>query len=224
MKEKMEVVDMRIAIPTNGGGLNDTVAPVFARAPAFYIADVDEKGNVASEKVIQNGAAMTGGGAGPMAVQTLINEGVEAIVAPQVGPNALGAIQAAGIRLYQVAPGTPVEEAIKAVTSGNAGQFTMPAPAAPMPPAAPVAPGNPTTSASAYGPYPTTPTYPPYPAYGYGPGWGRGWGRGGGWGRGRGWGRGGGRGGRGWGAQLGYCPWTGQPSRRTWLARFFGWW
>ncbi|WP_297068850.1 NifB/NifX family molybdenum-iron cluster-binding protein [Thermococcus sp.] len=211
---------MKVAVPTNGGGLNDTVAPVFARAPAFFIAEVDEKGNVTNEKVIQNGAAMAGGGAGPMAVQTLINEGVEAIVAPQVGPNALGAIGAAGIRLYQIAPGTPVEEAIKAVTSGNAGQFTMPAPATPMPPAAPLAPRTSTTPAPAYGPYPTTPAYPPYPTYGYGfgPGRGRGWGRGGGWGRGFG------RGGRGWGAQLGYCPWTGQPSRRTWLARFFGWW
>ncbi|MEO2151051.1 MAG: NifB/NifX family molybdenum-iron cluster-binding protein, partial [Thermococcus sp.] len=111
---------MRIAIPTNGGGLNDTVAPVFARAPAFLIVDVDENGNVVGEKVIQNPAMNAAGGAGPLAVQTLINEGVEAIVAPQVGPNALGAIQAAGIKLYQVAPGTSVEEAIKAVTSGSA--------------------------------------------------------------------------------------------------------
>ncbi|AEK71989.1 iron-molybdenum cofactor-binding protein [Thermococcus sp. 4557] len=204
---------MRIAIPTNGGGLEDTVAQVFARAPAFLIADVDENGNVTNSRVIQNGAAMAGGGAGPMAVQTLINEGVEAVIAPQVGPNALGAIQAAGIRLYQVAPGTPVEEAIKAVTSGSVGQFT-----APVPPA----PATSTAPAPAYGPYPATPAYPAYPAYGYG--WGRGWGRGGGWGRGRGLGRGWGRGGRGWGARLGYCPWTGQPSRRTWRARFFGWW
>ncbi|HDZ35419.1 MAG TPA: dinitrogenase iron-molybdenum cofactor [Thermococcus sp.] len=200
---------MRIAIPTNGGGLEDTVAPLFARAPAFLIADVDEKGNVINSEVIQNGAAVAGGGAGPMALQTLINEGVEAIVAPQVGPNALGAIQAAGIKLYQVAPGTPVEEAIKAAVSGSVSQFT--APAAP-------APAAPTAPAPAYGPYSAT------PAYGYGPGWGRGWGRGGGWGRGRGFGRGWGRGGRGWGARLGYCPWTGQPSRRAWLARFFGRW
>ncbi|AJC72022.1 iron-molybdenum cofactor-binding protein [Thermococcus guaymasensis DSM 11113] len=196
---------MRIAIPTNGGGLEDTVAPVFARAPAFAIIDVEGE-EVKNVKVIQNPAMNAAGGAGPMAVQTLINEGVDAIVAPQVGPNALGAIQAAGIRLYQVAPGTPVEEAVKAVTSGSAGQFT-----------APVAP---TAPAPAYGPYPATPAYP---AYGFGPGWGRGWGRGGGWGRGRGWGRGWGRGGRGWGARLGYCPWTGRPSRRT-LRWLYGWW
>ncbi len=166
---------MRIAVPTNGGGREDTVAPpVFARAPAFYIADVDENGNIVSEKVIQNSAAMAGGGgAGPMAVQTLINEGVEAIIAPQVGPNALGAIQAAGIKLYQVAPpGTPVEEAIKSVVSGGAAQFTAPAPQAPVVPAAP--PATPATPVPpAYGP-----AYPAYPAYGYGfgPGWGRGWG------------------------------------------------
>ena len=203
--EADEVMEMRIAVPTNGGGRNDTVAPVFARAPAFYIADVDEKGNIVSEKVIQNSAAMAGGGAGPMAVQTLINEGVEAIVAPQVGPNALGAIQAAGIRLYQVAPGTPVEEAIKAVTSGSVEQFRAPAaPAAPVP----AIPVTPMATTPAYGQYPV-------PAYGYGPGWG--------WGRGRGWGRGWGRGGRGWGARLGYCPWTGQPSRRT-LRWLYGWW
>ncbi|NJE31433.1 dinitrogenase iron-molybdenum cofactor [Thermococcus sp. 18S1] len=191
---------MRIAVPTNGGGLEDTVAPVFARAPAFLIVDVDENGNVTSSRVIQNGAAMAGGGAGPMAIQTLINEGVEAVIAPQVGPNAMGAAQAAGIRVYQVVPGTPVEEAIKAVVNGSVGQFT-----APVPPA------------------PATPTYPPYPAYGYGFGPGRGQGRGGGWGRGRGFGRGWGRGGRGQGSRLGYCPWTGQPSRRA-LRWLYGRW
>ncbi|NJE53688.1 NifB/NifX family molybdenum-iron cluster-binding protein [Thermococcus sp. 21S9] len=204
---------MKIAIPTNGGGLNDTVAPVFARAPAFLIVDIDENGNVVNEKVIQNPAMNATGGAGPLAVQTLINEGVEAIVAPQVGPNALGAIQAAGIRLYQVAPGTPVEEAIRAVTSGSApsASTTVPAPAyGPYP----VAPATPAT--------PTAPAYPAYPPYGYGFGPGRGWGRG--WGRGRGFGRGFGRGrGRGWGARLGYCPWTGQPSRRA-LRWLYGWW
>ncbi|ASJ11110.1 dinitrogenase iron-molybdenum cofactor [Thermococcus sp. P6] len=191
---------MKIAIPTNGGGVNDTVAPVFARAPAFLIADVDENGEIINSKVLQNGAAMVGGGAGPMAVQTLVNEGVEAVVAPQVGPNALGALQAAGIRVHQVAPGTPVEEAIKTALSGKA-TFT-----APVPPA----------QAPAYNQYPPAPAYPAYPAYGFGPGRG--------WRRGRGFGRGWGRGGRGWGARLGYCPWTGQPSRRSWFARFFGWW
>lgn len=197
-----EVVEMRIAIPTKGGGLEDTVAPVFARAPAFAIVDVENE-EVKNVKVIQNPAMNATGGAGPLAVQMLINEGVEAIVTPHVGPNALGALQAAGIKLYQVAPGTLVEEAVKAVTSGSVGQFTTPAQVLGASPAAP-----------AYGSYPVTQAHP---AYGYGFGWGRGWGRG------RGFGRGWGRRDRGWGARLGYCPRTGQPSKRT-LRWLYGWW
>ncbi len=201
MHKIIEVVDMRIAVPTNGGGREDTVAPVFARAPAFYIADVDENGNIVGEKVIQNSAAMVGRGTGPMVMQTLINEGVEAIIAP-LGPKAFGLIRAAGIKLYQVAPGTLVEEAIKSVVRNRAGQFTEPAPQAPVAPVTPVTPAT-----------PATPVYPAYPAYGFGYGWGRGLGRGRCFGR-----------GRGWGARLGYCPWWGLPNRRNWFAGFLGRW
>ena len=152
---------MRIAIPTNGGGFNDSVAPVFARAPAFYIADIDENGNVVSEKVVQNPASTAGGGAGPMAVQALINEGVEAIVAPQVGPNALGALQAAGIKLYQVNPGTPVRNAVEALLRGELPTASVPQEE-------------------------TGPGYGPGTGRGMGRGMGRGRRHGGGWGRGRG--------------------------------------
>ncbi len=200
-----EVMKMRIAIPTNAGGLEDTVAPVFGRAQTFTIVDVDENGEVRDVKVIQNPAMNAAGGAGPMAIQTLLNEGVEAIVAPQLGPNAAMAAQAAGLRVYTVAPGTPAKEAINAVKGSpvQTGTVTFPATAPVLP-----APG-------------TAPVYGPYPAYGPTWGYGFGWGRG--WGRGRGFGRGWGRGGRGWGARLGYCPWTGMPSRRT-LRWYYGWW
>jgi len=197
---------MRIAIPTNVGGLEDTVAPVFGRSQTFTIVDVDENGEAREVKVIQNPAMNAAGGAGPMAIQTLLNEGVEAIVAPQLGPNAAMAAQAAGLKVYTVALGSPVKDAIN-VVKGTPTQ--MPAYPAPIRPMGPIG----TETYPAYGP-----AYAPYPAYGpawgYGPGWGRGWGRG----FGRGWGRGG----RGWGARLGYCPWTGIPNRRN--RRFYGWW
>lgn len=192
---------MRIAIPSaNGGGLEDTIAPVFARAPVFTIVDV-ENGEIKNVKVIQNQAAYAGGGAGPMAVQMLINEGVDTIIAPQVGPNAMGALQAAGIAYYLFPAGTPIKEAVEKVIKGETQQVAQQT-------YLPVVPANP----PAYGPAPA----PSYPPYGYG------WGRGRGFGR--GFGRGWGRGGRGWGAGLGYCPWTGMPNRRSWLSRYFGWW
>lgn len=190
---------MRIAVPSsNGGGLEDTLAPVFARAPVFTIVDV-ENNEIKNVRTLQNQAAYAGGGAGPMAVQMLINEGVDTVVTAQIGPNAIGAIQAAGIRYYTFPAGTPIKEAIESIIKGGAPSQT--APAFPQAPFQPPQPGQ------------YYPPAPPYPAYGYGFGFGRGRGRGGR-----------GRGGYGWGARLGYCPWTGMPNRRSWLARFFGWW
>lgn len=187
------MVKMKIAVPSSTkGGLEDTIAPVFARSPVFTIVEV-ENGEIKNVKTIQNPAAGAPSGAGIMAVQTLINEGVDTIIAPQLGPNALGAIQAAGIRVYTFQPGTPIREAVESVIKGGTSQITqsqLPAPASPVPPA---------------------PAYGPAYGFGYGFGWGRGFGRG--WGR----------GGRGWGARLGYCPWTGMPSRRT-LRWLYGWW
>ncbi len=191
------MVSMKIAVPSSAnGGLEDTIAPVFARAPVFTIIEV-ENGEIKNVKTIQNPAVSVPSGAGPMAVQMLINEGVDTIITPQLGPNALGAIQAAGINVYTFPPGIPIREAIESVIKG-APQTAQPQVAAPT---------YPVPSAPAYGP-----AYP-IPAYGFGYGWGRG----------RGWGRGWGRGGRGWGARLGYCPWTGMPSRRT-LRWLYSWW
>jgi len=156
---------MRIAIPSsNGGGLEDTVAPVFARAPVFTIVDV-ENNEIRNVRTLQNQAAYAGGGAGPMAAQMLINEGVDTVIAAQVGPNAIGAIQAAGIRYYTFPAGTPIKEAVESVIQGKAPSQT-----------APVFPQAPT-----YGPVPAQagqyyPPMPPYPAYGYGFGFGRGFG------------------------------------------------
>ncbi|WP_042682751.1 NifB/NifX family molybdenum-iron cluster-binding protein [Thermococcus paralvinellae] len=151
---------MKIAVPSSAnGGLDDTIAPVFARAPVFTIIEV-ENGEIKDVKTIQNPAVNAPSGAGAMAVQMLINEGIDTVIVPQFGPNALGAIQAAGIRVYTFQPGTQIKEAVESVIKG-----------APQT-------AQPQVTAPAYG-----------PAYGFGYGWGRGrgWGRGGGRG-GRGWG------------------------------------
>ncbi|NJE25105.1 dinitrogenase iron-molybdenum cofactor [Thermococcus sp. MV5] len=199
---------MRIGISSStNGGLEDTIAPVFARAPVFTIVDV-ENGEIKNVRVLQNQAAYAGGGAGPIAVQTLINEGVDTIIASQIGPNAMSAIQAAGIKYYTFPAGTSIKEAVDRIIKGE-----TPSPASEFP----QAPSYPPVQVPSQNPQ-YYPPIPPYPAYGFG--WGGGRGRG----IGRGFGRGWGRGGRGWGARLGYCPWTGMPNRRNRIARYFGWW
>ncbi len=144
---------MKIAISTNSGGLEDTVSPVFARAPTFTIAEV-ENGKIKDVRVMQNPAAMAGGGAGIQAAQLLVNEGVQAVVAGNFGPNSSGILAQAGISMIS-SPGTKVEDAVKSAEKG------APAPQAQTA----AAPAN-------------------YPAqsYGYGFGPGMGYGRGAGWG------------------------------------------
>ncbi len=145
---------MRIAVSTNNGGLEDTVSPVFARAPTFTIADV-ENGKIKDVRVIQNPAAMAGG-AGIQAAQTLINEGVQAVIAGNFGPNASGILTQAGIAMIS-SPGTKVEDAVKSAEKGE----------------------TPATLGAQSAPSYQIPQYTA-PAIPYGPGFG--WGRGAGWG------------------------------------------
>ncbi len=106
---------IRIAFATNSGGLEDTIAERFGRAPTFTIVDVDlETGKVLNVRVVRNPGAEAGSGAGVKAVQTLINEGVQVAVGPQPGPNAMIALESAGIRV-KVYTGMKVKEALEKV-------------------------------------------------------------------------------------------------------------
>ena len=154
---------MKIAIPSaNGGGLNHTIAPVFARAPAFTIVDV-ENGEIKNVKVIQNQAMNAPSGAGPMVVQRLIDEGVDIVIAPQIGPNAIGALQAAGVKVYTFPPGTPIKEAVEKVSKGEIPQPSEYPQPFQAPPQAPYPPQQ--SQVPPY--YPPTPQpqayYPPFP-------------------------------------------------------------
>ena len=154
---------MRIAIATNSGGLDDVVSSVFARAPTFTIVDV-ENGEIKDVRVMQNPAAMAGGGAGIQASQILVNEGVQAVIAGNFGPNASGVLAQAGVAMISM-PGIKVEDAVKSAEKSGASVQAQ----APMAPLAP-------------------PVYGPGMGYGWGRGMGFGRGRGRGWWAYSGWG------------------------------------
>ncbi len=103
---------VRIAIPTEKGGLEDSIYPRFGRAPTFTIIDIEEK-QVKNVKVIENPGYRASGGAGVKAVQLLANEGVEIVMGPTPGPNAYFALKNAGIKHYPV-QGLNVREAVEA--------------------------------------------------------------------------------------------------------------
>jgi len=76
---------LRVAVPTfNSKGLKGKVADVFSRAPFFTIIDVKNHESKCIN-VIDNAAASLSHGAGPISVKILSDNGVELLLAPEIG-------------------------------------------------------------------------------------------------------------------------------------------
>ncbi len=103
----------RIAIATDGKkGLEDAVSNVFGRAKTFTIVDADNK-RIISVNVLENPALPYSHGAGPIAIKTLIDEGVELVIANELGVGASEILEQHKIGYIQAKPGINVEEIIK---------------------------------------------------------------------------------------------------------------
>lgn len=106
---------MKIVITSRGENLESEMDPRFGRCQYFIILDNEDVQNF---KAISNDAALSGGGAGIKAAQTVINEGVEAVVSGNFGPKAYDALSSAEVKLYTTDAAT-VREAVEAFGSGN---------------------------------------------------------------------------------------------------------
>lgn len=95
---------MKIAVTSTGKNLDAKVDPRFGRAAFFLIGDTDAMDFVA----IENENA-TGGAAGIGSAKRVIDEGVEAVLTGNCGPNAQRTLDAAGVALYTGVTGTVVE-------------------------------------------------------------------------------------------------------------------
>lgn len=104
----------KVAVATEDArGLDGVVASRFGRAPYFTIVEVDDSGRPVRAKVVQNPGAVASGGAAIKAIQVLVNEGVEAVVGPNFGPNARAVLAEMGIKMVTMPPGTPVRRAVE---------------------------------------------------------------------------------------------------------------
>jgi predicted Fe-Mo cluster-binding NifX family protein len=105
---------MRVVVSANGVDLDASASPVFGRCPVFVFVDVD---TMAFEGV-ENPALAAPGGAGIQAAQFVTERGAEAVITGNVGPNAFGVFDAAGVPVYQFSGGT-VREAVEAHRNGQ---------------------------------------------------------------------------------------------------------
>ena len=92
---------MRIGVAAMGETVDAEVSEQFGRCPYFVIVDAESL----ETEAFSNPAREMSGGAGPAAVQGLVNHGAEVVLAGTYGPRAEQALDAAGIR-YAEARGT----------------------------------------------------------------------------------------------------------------------
>ena len=105
---------MKIAITSTGNTLDSPVDPRFGRCQFFVFVDPETM----EFEAVENQAMMAAGGAGIQAAQFVANEGAQAIVTGNVGPNAVSSLMAAGIKLYVGATGT-VRETVNRFNTGQ---------------------------------------------------------------------------------------------------------
>jgi predicted Fe-Mo cluster-binding NifX family protein len=107
------MVKRRIAVATDRKkGLGDTVSNVFGRASTFTIANAEDE-KIISVRVLENPALSYAHGAGPIAIKMLIDEGVEVVLASELGVGASEILEKHNIIFIPAKPGTKVEEVIQ---------------------------------------------------------------------------------------------------------------
>ncbi len=112
---------MKLAITTKSPSLDTALEPRFGRTPYFAICDPDNDEEV---QFVENLATQEAHGAGVMAAQTLIDQGVGAIACTKFGPNGAQALQQAGIQCFLFTTETSIPEVLQAYKNGKLSKFS----------------------------------------------------------------------------------------------------
>jgi len=105
---------MKIVVTSSGTNLDAATHPLFGRCPMYIFIDTDDL----SFQAVENPALSAPGGAGVQAAQFVLQQGAQAVVTGNVGPNAYQVFQSANIPIYLFEGGT-VREAAEAFRTGQ---------------------------------------------------------------------------------------------------------
>ncbi len=106
----------KLAISSEGPGLDDPVDPRFGRAGGFVIVDSESL----ESRYLDNGSAQVAPkGAGYQAAKRVADAGAEVVLSGYVGPKAFDALKAAGIRVGQNCDKMTVREAVEKFKRGE---------------------------------------------------------------------------------------------------------
>ncbi len=106
---------MKLIVTATAPALEAAVDPRFGRAAYFIVVDADSL----QWQAHQNQGVNATGGAGALAAQFAAQQGVQAVISGDFGPNAYLALAAAGIQMYLVGGSRTVSEAITNFKAGE---------------------------------------------------------------------------------------------------------
>jgi predicted Fe-Mo cluster-binding NifX family protein len=111
---------VKIVVSSIGDSLDAQVSPIFGRCPYLIVVDAESM----DFQAIPNAAVGASGGAGIQSAQFVAQQGVEVVLTGNVGPNAMGVLNAAGIKVYPVNEMT-VRQAVEAYRLGDMQQVSQ---------------------------------------------------------------------------------------------------
>ena len=115
---------MKIAVASNGEGLEAQASMLFGRCPNFVIVEI-ENNEIKDAKTISNQAMTQPGGAGIAAAQQVGNQGATAVISGAFGPRAFGVLAQLGITAYQATQAS-VKQNIEMFIQGKLQSISQP--------------------------------------------------------------------------------------------------
>ncbi len=106
---------MKLCITSSGPNIDDTVDPRFGRCQYFIILNTDTM----QFESFDNSAMGASGGAGIQAARFIADQGAEAVLTGNVGPNAYNSLQSLGIKILTGISNSTVKEAADEFKSGK---------------------------------------------------------------------------------------------------------
>ena len=112
---------MKVVVSSSGDQIESQVSPVFGRCTYFVLVDTESMQATA----LPNPAMGASGGAGVQSAQYVVQQGAQAVVSGNVGPNAMQVLLASGISVYCVEGGT-VRQAVEALNEAKLEAVELP--------------------------------------------------------------------------------------------------
>jgi predicted Fe-Mo cluster-binding NifX family protein len=105
---------MKIVVTAQGNTLDAPTSPRFGRCPIYILIETETM----AFEALPNPAASAAGGAGIQAAQFVIEQGAQAVLSGNLGPNAMQVLKAANIPAYLIGEGS-VQQAVEAYKAGQ---------------------------------------------------------------------------------------------------------